>query len=98
MNIFIVGKPMGFTPLVLSIFDFIQSVVDCSKINQILTDALPDIIYYVMIFMLITKKMEDAWSNDYLQYFNDNISECYEMSIRITASDVLMVSSTYCVI
>lgn len=85
------GVLIGFTPLVLSIFDFIHSIVYCPNLSQFLNNVLSDIIYYIMIFMLISRQMENDWANDLNRYIEENFIDSYNVSIRVSARDLLMV-------
>ena len=50
-----VGEVLGFENLVFSIFEFVHTLLDNSKFKSTVKKALPELIYYVILYMQITE-------------------------------------------
>lgn len=48
------GEVLGFENLVFSIFDFVHTLLENNKFKSTVKKALPDLIYYVILYMQIT--------------------------------------------
>jgi hypothetical protein len=46
---------LGFENLVFSIFEFVHTLLDNSKFKSTVKKALPELIYYVILYMQITE-------------------------------------------
>lgn len=50
------GEVLGFENLVFSIFDFVHTLLENNKFKSTVKKALPDLIYYVILYMQITEE------------------------------------------
>ena len=46
---------LGFENLVFSIFEFVHTLLDNSKFKSTVKKALPELIYYIILYMQITE-------------------------------------------
>lgn len=58
---FFAGEVLGFENLVFSIFEFVHTLLENNKFKSTVKKALPELIYYVILYMQIT---EDQVRND----------------------------------
>lgn len=54
--VFPVGEVLGFENLVFSIFEFVHALLENSKFKSTVRKALPELIYYVILYMQITEE------------------------------------------
>lgn len=54
--VFPVGEVLGFENLVFSIFEFVHALLENSKFKSTVKKALPELIYYVILYMQITEE------------------------------------------
>lgn len=50
------GEVLGFENLVFSIFDFVHTLLENNKFKSTVKKALPDLIYYIILYMQITEE------------------------------------------
>lgn len=50
------GEVLGFENLVFSIFDFVHTLLENNKFKSTVKKALPELIYYVILYMQITEE------------------------------------------
>ena len=50
------GEVLGFENLVFSIFEFVHALLENSKFKSTVRKALPELIYYVILYMQITEE------------------------------------------
>lgn len=50
------GEVLGFENLVFSIFEFVHALLENSKFKSTVRKALPELIYYVLLYMQITEE------------------------------------------
>lgn len=55
------GEVLGFENLVFSIFEFVHTLLENNKLKSTVRKALPELIYYIILYMQIT---EDQVRND----------------------------------
>lgn len=51
-----VGEVLGFENLVFSIFEFVHALLENSKFKSTVKKALPELIYYIILYMQITEE------------------------------------------
>ena len=54
--VFPVGEVLGFENLVFSIFEFVHALLENSKFKSTVKKALPELIYYLILYMQITEE------------------------------------------
>lgn len=60
--VFPVGEVLGFENLVFSIFEFVHALLENSKFKSTVKKALPELIYYIILYMQITEEqVNDIW-------------------------------------
>lgn len=52
----LVGEVLGFENLVFSIFEFVHALLENSKFKSTVKKALPELIYYIILYMQITEE------------------------------------------
>lgn len=60
--VFFAGEVLGFENLVFSIFEFVHTLLENNKLKSTVRKALPELIYYIILYMQIT---EDQVRNDW---------------------------------
>lgn len=55
LSLVITGEVLGFENLVFSIFEFVHTLLENSKFKTTVKKALPELIYYVILYMQITE-------------------------------------------
>lgn len=58
------GEVLGFENLVFSIFEFVHALLENSKFKSTVKKALPELIYYVILYMQITEEQVKAPGED----------------------------------
>lgn len=56
------GEVLGFENLVFSIFDFVHTLLENNKFKSTVKKALPELIYYIILYMQITEEQVRTWS------------------------------------
>lgn len=54
--LFIAGEVLGFENLIFTIFEFVHALVETSKHKEMIRQGLPDLIYYLLLYMQITEE------------------------------------------
>lgn len=54
------GEVLGFENLVFSIFEFVHALLENSKFKSTVKKALPELIYYIILYMQITEEQVKA--------------------------------------
>lgn len=49
------GEVLGFENLVFSIFEFVHTLLENKKFKSTVKKALPELIYYIILYMQITE-------------------------------------------
>lgn len=64
--IFPIGEVLGFENLVFSIFEFVHALLENSKFKSTVKKALPELIYYIILYMQITEEqVNGTWGTSY---------------------------------
>lgn len=58
------GEVLGFENLVFSIFEFVHALLENSKFKSTVRKALPELIYYILLYMQITEEQVSARSRE----------------------------------
>jgi hypothetical protein len=58
--VFTLGEVLGFENLVFSIFEFVHALLENSKFKSTVKKALPELIYYIILYMQITEEQVNA--------------------------------------
>lgn len=84
------GEVLGFENLVFSIFDFVHTLLENNKFKSTVKKALPELIYYVILYMQITEEQIKVWTANPQQFVEDEDDDTFSYSVRISAQDLLM--------
>ncbi|XP_041083190.1 importin-9-like [Polyodon spathula] len=88
------GEVLGFENLVFSIFEFVHTLLENKKFKSTVKKALPDLIYYVILYMQITEDQIKVWTANPQQFVEDEDDDTFSYSVRISAQDLLLAVST----
>ncbi|XP_029288165.1 LOW QUALITY PROTEIN: importin-9 [Cottoperca gobio] len=84
------GEVLGFENLVFSIFDFVHTLLENNKLKGTVKKALPELIYYIILYMQITEDQIKAWTANPQQFVEDEDDDTFSYSVRISAQDLLL--------
>lgn len=87
------GEVLGFENLVFSIFDFVHGLVETPKFRGTLKKGMPDLLYYIVLYMQITEDQARTWANNPDQFVEDEDDDTFSYSVRISAQDLLLALS-----
>ncbi|OCT91946.1 importin-9 [Xenopus laevis] len=87
------GEVLGFENLVFSIFEFVHTLLD-SKFKGTLKKALPELIYYIILYMQITEEQIKVWTANPQQFVEDEDDDTFSYTVRIAAQDLLLAVSS----
>ena len=59
------GEVLGFENLVFSIFEFVHALLENHKFKSTVKKALPELIYYIILYMQITEEQVSMFSIHY---------------------------------
>ena len=91
MCIYFLGEVINFNSLIIAIFEFVQTIVERKKFINMLDNMLPEIMYYLIIFMQITVDQIQQWTTNPNQFVEED--ECmFDYNVRISAQEFLTVS------
>uniref|UniRef100_A0A8B9LB95 Importin 9 n=1 Tax=Astyanax mexicanus TaxID=7994 RepID=A0A8B9LB95_ASTMX len=82
---------LGFENLVFSIFEFVHTLLDNNKFKSTVKKALPELIYYIILYMQITEDQIKVWTANPQQFVEDEDDDTFSYSVRISAQDLLLV-------
>ncbi|XP_046424857.1 importin-9 isoform X1 [Neodiprion fabricii] len=85
------GEIINFNNLVIAIFDFIHTLVDYHRFSSLVDNLLPQLLYYLIIFMEITDEQIELWTNNPSQFVEEEEQYAFAYSVRISAQDLLLV-------
>ncbi|XP_066529070.1 importin-9 [Hoplias malabaricus] len=85
------GEVLGFENLVFSIFEFVHTLLDNNKFKSTVKKALPELIYYIILYMQITEDQIKVWTANPQQFVEDEDDDTFSYSVRISAQDLLLV-------
>uniref|UniRef100_A0A8C2ZIF1 Importin 9 n=1 Tax=Cyclopterus lumpus TaxID=8103 RepID=A0A8C2ZIF1_CYCLU len=81
---------LGFENLVFSIFEFVHTLLENNKFKSTVKKALPELIYYVILYMQITEDQIKVWTANPQQFVEDEDDDTFSYSVRISAQDLLL--------
>ncbi|XP_061795398.1 importin-9 [Nerophis lumbriciformis] len=85
------GEVLGFENLVFSIFDFVHTLMEKNKFKSTVKKALPELIYYIILYMQMTEDQIKVWSSNPQQFVEDEDDDTLSYTVRISAQDLLLV-------
>lgn len=90
---FFPGEVINFNSLIIAIFEFVQTIVDHKRFINLLDNMLPEVMYYLIIFMQITFDQIQQWTTNPNQFVEED--ECtFDYNVRISAQEFLTVSKS----
>uniref|UniRef100_A0A8C6WK97 Importin 9 n=2 Tax=Neogobius melanostomus TaxID=47308 RepID=A0A8C6WK97_9GOBI len=84
------GEVLGFENLVFSIFEFVHTLLENNKFKNTVKKALPELIYYVILYMQITEDQIKVWTANPQQFVEDEDDDTFSYTVRISAQDLLL--------
>jgi len=88
--IYFPGEIVNSNSLIIAIFEFVQTIVDRKRFTNLLNNMLPEIIYYLIVFMQITVDQIQQWTTNPNQFVEED--ECtFDYNVRISAQELLTV-------
>ncbi|XP_036926391.1 importin-9 isoform X3 [Sturnira hondurensis] len=88
------GEVLGFENLVFSIFEFVHALLENSKFKGTVRKALPELLYYVILYMQITEEQIKVWTANPQQFVEDEDDDTFSYTVRIAAQDLLLAVAT----
>ncbi|XP_048878263.1 importin-9 [Brienomyrus brachyistius] len=88
------GEVLGFENLVFSIFEFVHTLLENNKFKSTVKKALPELIYYIILYMQITEEQIKVWTANPQQFVEDEDDDTFSYSVRISAQDLLLAVAT----
>ncbi|KAJ8370297.1 hypothetical protein SKAU_G00103250 [Synaphobranchus kaupii] len=84
------GEVLGFENLVFSIFEFVHTLLENSRFKSTVKKALPELIYYVILYMQITEEQIKVWTANPQQFVEDEDDDTFSYTVRISAQDLML--------
>ncbi|XP_054640223.1 importin-9 isoform X2 [Dunckerocampus dactyliophorus] len=84
------GEVLGFENLVFSIFEFVHTLMEKNKFKSTVKKALPELIYYIILYMQMTEDQIKVWSSNPQQFVEDEDDDTLSYTVRISAQDLLL--------
>lgn len=84
------GEVLGFENLVFSIFEFVHTLLENNKFKNTVRKALPELIYYIILYMQITEDQIKVWTANPQQFVEDEDDDTFSYTVRISAQDLLL--------
>uniref|UniRef100_A0A4W3IWE3 Importin 9 n=1 Tax=Callorhinchus milii TaxID=7868 RepID=A0A4W3IWE3_CALMI len=84
------SEVLGFENLVFNIFEFVHTLLENRKFKNTVKKALPELIYYIILYMQITEEQIKLWTANPHQFVEDEDDDTFSYSVRISAQDLLM--------
>ncbi|PKU32895.1 hypothetical protein llap_16801 [Limosa lapponica baueri] len=84
------GEVLGFENLVFSIFEFVHALLENNKFKNTVKKALPELIYYILLYMQITEEQIKVWTANPQQFVEDEDDDTFSYTVRIAAQDLLL--------
>lgn len=84
------GEVLGFENLVFSIFEFVHTLLENNKFKSTVRKALPELIYYIILYMQITEDQVKVWTANPQQFVEDEDDDTFSYTVRISAQDLLL--------
>ena len=83
----------SFENLIYQLFEFILVLKEKAKYKSIVRDAVDELSYFAVLFMQITDDQVDTWTLSPEQFVQDSDEESYSYSVRISAKELIEVTS-----
>ncbi|MEE6493116.1 hypothetical protein FKM82_016744 [Ascaphus truei] len=87
------GEVLGFENLVFGIFEFVHTLLE-NKFKSTVKKALPELIYYIILYMQITEEQIKVWTANPQQFVEDEDDDTFSYTVRIAAQDLLLAVSS----
>ncbi|KAM8976738.1 importin-9 [Pelodytes ibericus] len=87
------GEVLGFENLIFSIFEFVHTLLE-NKFKATVKKALPELIYYIILYMQITDEQIKVWTANPQQFVEDEDDDTFSYTVRIAAQDLLLAVSS----
>ncbi|XP_064160187.1 importin-9 [Anguilla rostrata] len=84
------GEVLGFENLVFTIFEFVHTLLETSRMKSAVRKTLPELFYYAILYMQITEDQVKAWAADPQRFVEDEDDDTFSYSVRISAQDLLL--------
>ncbi|KAH0619009.1 hypothetical protein JD844_018608 [Phrynosoma platyrhinos] len=84
------SEVLGFENLVFSIFEFVHALLENHKFKSTVKKALPELIYYIILYMQITEEQIKVWTANPQQFVEDEDDDTFSYTVRIAAQDLLL--------
>lgn len=84
MCVFLPGEVLGFENLVFSIFEFVHTLLENSKFKSTVKRALPELIYYIIVYMQITEDQVQTTSPVCVTFLRELVSCMCSSSVVIS--------------
>ncbi|XP_059806493.1 importin-9 isoform X1 [Hypanus sabinus] len=84
------GEVLGFENLVFNVFEFVHTLLENRKLKSSVKKALPELIYYIILYMQITEELIKVWTGDPHRFVEDEDDDTFSYSVRISAQDLLL--------
>lgn len=88
------GEVINFNNLIIAIFEFVQSMTYRKKFTNLLDNLLPELMYYLIIFMQITPDQIQLWTDNPNRFVEED-EQCFIYNVRISAQELLSVSGNF---
>ncbi|XP_018412390.1 PREDICTED: importin-9 [Nanorana parkeri] len=87
------SEVLGFENLVFSIFEFVHTLLE-NKFKGTVKKALPELFYYIILYMQITEEQIKVWTANPQQFVEDEDDDTFSYTVRIAAQDLLLAVSS----
>jgi len=84
------GESLSFGNLVYSLFDFVETLLDSNVFRKTVRKSLPELLYYLIIYMQITEEQVASWLQNPDQFVEDEDEESFSFSVRLSAQDLFL--------
>lgn len=88
--------PPRFYVLTFHVFHVLHTLINTHQAAYSISGVLPDLVYYMILFMGIPKEVELLWKSDPDIYISDDLSNdcCADSSVRVLSKELLIVSKS----
>ena len=56
------GERLGLQPVLYELLDFVQKLSEAKRFRSLVEDALPDLLFYLVLFLQISRRQETEWA------------------------------------
>lgn len=88
---FILGVIINFNNLIIVTLEFLSTLLDHKRYCNLVNNFLPEIMYYIILFMQVTEDQIKVWTNCPSQYITEDDQNVTDYNVRISAQELLMV-------